>query len=71
MVEERRETGLPASLGRGTHGSPSWLELEGSRGDVARLEEEHLPMGHGVEIVEIPYSDEVGTRVEPLAIPLS
>ena len=35
-VEERRETGLPASPDGGTHGSPSWLELEGSGGDVAR-----------------------------------
>ena len=28
-VEERRETRLPASPDGGTHGSPSWLELEG------------------------------------------
>jgi len=48
MVEERRETGLPASPGGGTHGSPSWSELEGSGGDVARLEVEHLTASHGV-----------------------
>ena len=30
-AEERRETGLPASPGGGTHGSPSWSELEGVR----------------------------------------
>ena len=35
-AEERRETGLLASPGRGTHGSPSWSELEVSGGDVAR-----------------------------------
>ena len=28
----------------------------------------HPPVGRGVEKVEIPYSDEVGTRVEPPAI---
>ena len=40
-------------------------------GDAARLEAEHLPVGHGVEEVEIPYPGEVGTRVEPSAIPLT
>ena len=29
VEEERRETGLPASLGGGAHGLPAWLELEG------------------------------------------
>jgi len=71
MAEERRETGLPASLGGGTHGSPSWSELEGSGGDTARPEAEHPPVGRGVEIVEIPYSDEADARVEPPAIPPS
>ena len=70
-MEERRETGLSASPSGGTHGSPSWSELEGSGGDVARPEAEHLPVGRGVEIVEIPCSSEVGTRVEPPAIPPS
>ena len=70
-TEERRETGLPASPGGGTHGSPSWSELEGSGVVMARPEAEHLPTGRGVEIVEIPYSDEAGTRVEPPAIPPS
>ena len=37
---------------------------------MARLEVEHPPVGHGVEIVEIPYSGEAGARVEPPAIPL-
>ncbi|XP_066357595.1 uncharacterized protein [Miscanthus floridulus] len=70
-AEERRETGLPASPDRGTHGSPSWSKLEVSGGDAARPEVEHPPAGHGVEVVEIPYSDEAGTRVEPPAIPPS
>jgi len=48
MAEEMRETRLPASPGGGTHGSPSWSELEGSGGDAARTEVEHLPVSHGV-----------------------
>jgi hypothetical protein len=32
MVEERRETGLPASPGGGKNGSPSWSKLEVSGG---------------------------------------
>ena len=38
---------------------------------MARPEAEHPSVGHGVKIVETPYSGEVGTRVERLAIPLS
>ena len=64
LVEERREIGLPASPGGGTHGLPSWSELEGSGGDAARPEAEHSPMVRGVEIVEIPCSGEAGARVE-------
>ena len=54
MVEERRETSLPASPGGGMHGSPSWSELLGSRGDATRTEAEHPLVGHGVKEVEIP-----------------
>ncbi|XP_066354809.1 uncharacterized protein [Miscanthus floridulus] len=71
MVEERRETGLPASLGEGTHESPSWSELSGLGGDMARLEVVQPPVGREVEVVEIPCPSEVGTRVEPPAIPPS
>ena len=71
MAEEMRETRLPASPGGGTHGSPSWSELEGSGGDVARPEAEHPSTGRGVEIVKIPCSGEVGARVEPPVIPPS
>ena len=45
---ERRETRLPASPGGGAHGSPSWSELEGSRGDAARPEVVHPSVGRGV-----------------------
>ena len=68
-VEERRETGLPASPGGGTHDSPSWSELEVSGGDAARQKVERPPMGRRVKVVEIPCPGEVGTRVEPPAIP--
>ena len=54
VAEERRETRLPVSPGRGAHGSPSWSELEGSGGDVARPEVEHPPVSHRVQIAEIP-----------------
>ena len=69
--EERGEIGLPASPSGGVHGSPAWLEIEGSGGAMARLKVVHLPVGHGVKIVEIPYSGEAGARVEPPAIPPS
>ena len=68
MVEEGRETRLPASPGGGMHGSPSWSELSGSGGDVARSEVEQPPAGREVEEVEIPYLGKVGTKVEPPAI---
>ena len=70
-VEERRETELPASSGGGAHGSPSWSELEGLGGDMARPEVEHPLISHGVQIVEVPCSSEAGTGVEPPAIPPS
>jgi len=70
-AKERREIGLPASPGGGTHGSPSWSELERSGGDAARPKGEHPLAGCRVEIVEIPCSSKVGTRVEPPAIPPS
>ena len=38
---------------------------------MARLEAEHPSVSHGVKIVEIPCSGEVGTRMEPPAIPPS
>ena len=66
--EERREGGLPISPGGGAHGSPTWLELERSRGAMARLEVEQPPMSHGVLAVDIPFSDEEDTGVEPPAI---
>ena len=70
-TEERREIGPPASPGGGTHGSPSWSELEGSGGDPARLDVEHQSVGYGVKIVEIPCCSKAGARVEPPSIPPS
>ncbi|XP_066392608.1 uncharacterized protein [Miscanthus floridulus] len=68
-VEEERENGLPASPGGGPHGSPSWLELEVPRRDVAGPEPECLPVAHEIEVVEIPSDGEVGDEVE-LPVPL-
>jgi len=69
--EERRETGLPALPGGGAHGSPAWSEIEGFRGAMAKPEVVHPPVGHGVLAVDIPFSSEEDTRVEPPAIPPS
>ena len=56
VQEEKREARLPVSLGGGAHGSPTWSELEGSRGAMARVEvvHPHRPAGHGVLVVDIP-----------------
>ena len=64
-VEEERETGLPASLGGGPHGSPSRSELEVLGGDAARMESECLSMAHETGVVEIPSDGEAGDEVEP------
>ena len=47
-----------------THGSPSWPELEVSKGDAARPEAEHPPAGHEIEVVEVPSDGKAGDRVE-------
>ena len=39
-----------------------------SRGDSTRLEPEHLPVAHEIEVVEIPSNGEVGDEVEPPAV---
>ena len=65
---ERRETELPALLGGGAHGSPTWSELEGLGGTMARLEVVHPSVSHGVLIVDILFSNKEDTGVEPLAI---
>ena len=39
-VEERKETGLPASPDGGVHGLPTWSELEGFDGTTVRLDVE-------------------------------
>ena len=38
---------------------------------MAKPEVVHPPVGHGVLVVDIPYPSEVGTGVEPPAIPSS
>lgn len=68
MEEEQREIGLPASLGGGAHGSPSWSELEESRGSTVRLEEEQPLASLGALVMDVPCSSEEDTRVEPPAI---
>ena len=65
MVEERRETRLPASPVGGTHGSPSWSELLRLGGDAARPKVEQPLVGHEVEEVETPYPSEAVIGVEP------
>ena len=67
-AEEERETGLPALLGEGPHDTPSWLELEVSRGHAARLELERLPVAYEIEVMEIPSDGEAGDEVEPLVL---
>jgi len=71
VEEDRRETRLPVSLGGGALGSPAWSEIEGFRGAMAKPEVVHPPVGHGVLAVDIPFSSEEDTRVEPPAIPPS
>ena len=50
---------------------PPRSKLEVSGGDAARQKVERPPMGRRVKVVEIPCPGEVGTRVEPPAIPPS
>ena len=66
--EERRETRLSALPGGGAHGSPAWSELEGLGGTMARPEVVHPSASHGVLVVDILFSSEEDTRVEPPAI---
>ena len=56
-AEEERETELPASLGRGLHGSPSRSTLK-VPGDAAGSEPKHLLVTHEDEVVDIPSDDE-------------
>jgi len=68
---DKRETTLPVSPYRGAHGSPTWSELEGARGAMARPEVEQPPVSHGVLVVDIPFDGEEDNGVEPPAILLS
>ena len=64
VMEEERETKLPASPGRGLHGSPSRSAPKVPRGDVARSELEHLSVAREDEVVEISSDDEADEVVE-------
>ena len=64
MVEEERETGLPASPGEGQHDSPSRSELEVLGGDAVGPEPKCLPVAHEIDVVEIPSDGEAGDEVE-------
>ena len=63
-TEEERETRLPASPGRGPHGSPSRSEPEVPLGDAIGPELERLPVAHEIEVGEIPSDGKAGDEVE-------
>ena len=67
VVEEERETKLPALPGGGLHGSPSWSELKALGGDAAEIESEGPVVAHATKVVEIPFDDETDDVVELLA----
>ena len=64
MVEEERETELPASPVGELHGSPLRLEPKAPEGDVARTESERLAVARATEVVDIPSDDEVDVMAE-------
>ena len=66
VVEEERETELPASPGGGLHGSPSWLEPKAPGGDEAGTESERPVVAHATEVVDIPSDDKANDMVELL-----
>ena len=63
-AEEERETKLPALLGGGLHGSPSWSELKAPGENTARTESERPVAVHATEVVDIPSNDEADDMVE-------
>ena len=66
VVEEERETELPASPDGGLHGSPSWSKPKAPRGHVAGMESKCPAVAHTTEVVDIPFDDEAGDMVELL-----
>ena len=68
MTEEERETRLPASPGRGLHGSPSQSALVVLGGDATKTEPELLSVARETEVVEITSDDEANYEVEPLVL---
>ena len=65
-VEEERETELPALLGGGLHGSPSWSEPKAPGGDMVGTESERPAAASATEVVDIPSNDEADDMAEPL-----
>ena len=63
-VEEERETELPASPGRGLHGSPTWSEPKASLGDMVGMESERPAAARAIEVVDILSDDEADVMVE-------
>ena len=64
-VEEERETKLPASPGRGLHGSPSWSEPKAPGENAARTESERPTAVHAREVVDILSDGEADDAAEP------
>ena len=65
MVEEERETELPALPGGGLQGSPSWLEPKAPGDSAAGTKSERLVAVHATEVVDIPSDDEPDDTTEP------
>ena len=64
IAEEERETELPASLGGGQHGSPSWSEPKAQEGDAIGIESERPSMARETKVVDILSDDEADDVVE-------
>ena len=64
VVEEVRDTELPALLGGGLHGSPSWSEPKAPAENAVGTESERPAVVHATEVVDIPSDDEADDMVE-------
>ena len=64
MVEEARDTELPALLGGGLRGSPLMSEPKAPGEDMAGTESERLAAACATEVVDIPSDDQADVMVE-------
>ena len=64
VVEEVRETELPALSGGGLHGSPLWSEPKAPGGDVAGMESECPMVARATEVVDIPSDNKTDDMAE-------